>query len=56
MPLNGLLNLEYAQHVSGASMPIIRSWRLYVRYYRRWCAMPWLLVVGDQVQDSRLFV
>ena len=34
MPLNGLLHLQYAQHVSGTSMPIIRSSRLYVCYYR----------------------
>jgi hypothetical protein len=27
-----------------------------VCYYHLWCAMPWLLVVGDQVQDSRLCV
>ena len=25
-------------------------------YYRLWCAVPWLLVVGGQVQDSRLCV
>ena len=25
-------------------------------YYRIWCVMPWLLVVGDQVQGSRLCV
>ena len=31
-------------------MPIIRNSRLYVCYYRLWCAMPWLLVVGGQVQ------
>ena len=37
-------------------MPIIRSSRLYVCYYRLWCAMPWLLVVGGQVQDSWLGV
>ena len=29
----------YAQHVSGTSMPIIRSLRLYVCYYRLWCAV-----------------
>ena len=27
-------------------MPIIRSSRLYLCYYRIWCVMPWLLVVG----------
>jgi len=30
--------------------------RDYMCYYHLWCAMPWLLVVGDQVQDSRLCV
>jgi hypothetical protein len=29
---------------------------VYVCYYRLWCAMPWLLVVGGQVQGSRLCV
>jgi len=33
-------------------MPIIRSLRLYVFYYRLWRAMPWLLVVGGQVQAA----
>jgi len=56
MPLNGLLHLQYAQHISGTSMPIIRSLRLYVCYYCLWCAMPWLLVVEGQVQSSRLCV
>ena len=28
----------------------------YVSYYGLWCAMPWLLVVGGQVQGSRLYV
>ena len=37
----------YAHHTSSI---------LYVYYYRLWCAMPWLLVVGGQVQDSRLCV
>jgi hypothetical protein len=37
-------------------MPIIRSSRLYVCYYRLWCAMPWMLVVGGQVQGSRLCI
>ena len=37
-------------------MPIFRSSRLYMCYYRLWCAMLWLLVVGGQVQDSRLCV
>jgi len=45
-----------SQHVSGTSMPIIRSSSLYVCYYRLWCAMPWLLVVGGHVQGSRLCV
>ena len=53
MLLNGLLHLS-AQHVSGIYMPIIMSPRLYLRYYRIWCVMPWLLVVGGQVQGSRL--
>ena len=56
MPLNGLLHLQYAQRVSDTFMPIIRSSRLYVRYYRLWCAIPWLLVVGGQVQGSRLCI
>jgi len=34
-------------------MPIIRSLTLYLCYYRIWCVMPWLLVVGGQVQGSR---
>ena len=33
-------------------MPIIRSSRLYVCYYRLWFAMPWFLVVGGQVQAA----
>ena len=37
-------------------MHIIRSSRLYMCYYRLWCAMLWLLVVGSQVQGSRLGV
>jgi len=35
-------------------MPIIGSLRLYLCCYRIWCVMPWLLVVGSQVQSSRL--
>ena len=31
-------------------MPIIRSSRRYLCCYRIWCVMPWLLVVGGQVQ------
>ena len=38
------------------SMPIIRSARLYLCYCRIWCVMPSLLVVGGQVQGSRLCV
>jgi len=38
------------------SMSIIRSSRLYVCYYSLWYAMPWLLVVGRQVQGSQLCV
>jgi len=37
-------------------MPIIRSSRQYLCYYRIWCVMSWLLVVGGQVQGSRLCV
>ena len=37
-------------------MPIIRNSRLYLCYYRLWCAVPWLLVVGGQMQGSRLCV
>jgi len=37
-------------------MPIIRSSRLYLRYCRVWCVMPWLLVVGCYEQSSRLCV
>jgi len=50
MPLNGLLHLQYAQHVSGISMPIIRSSRLYVCYYHLWCAVLgcWLSGAGQQ--------
>ena len=39
MSLNALLHLWYAQHVSATCMPIIRSSRLYVCYYRLWCAV-----------------
>jgi len=39
MSLNALLHLRYAQHVSGISMPIIRSSRQYVCYCRLWCAV-----------------
>ena len=51
----GLLHLWYAQHVSGTSMPIIRSSRLYVLLPPMMCSA-WLLVVGGQVQSSRLCV
>jgi len=37
-------------------MTIIRSSTLYLCYYRIWCVIPWLLVVGGQVQGSRLCV
>ena len=37
-------------------MPILRSSRLYMCYYRLCCAMPWLLVVGGEMQDNRLCV
>ena len=30
--------------------------KIYLCYYRIWCVMPWLLVVGGQVQGSRLCV
>ena len=46
--------IALAEHVSGTSMSIIRSSRLYVCYYCLWHAMPLLLVVGGQVQGSRL--
>jgi len=39
MSLNALLHLCYALHVSGTSIPIIRSSRLYVCYCRLWCAV-----------------
>ena len=39
MLLNDLLHLQSAQHVSGTYMPIIRSSRLYLCYYRIWCVM-----------------
>jgi len=44
-----LLNMFRALNV-----PIIGSSRLhvYLCYYRIWCVMPWLLVVGGQVQGS----
>jgi len=51
-----VLHLQYARHISGTSMPIIRSSRPYVCYYRLWCAMPWFLVVRGQMQGSRLCV
>jgi hypothetical protein len=51
-----LIALIICSTVSGTFMPIIRSSRIYVCYYGLWCAMPWLLVVGGQVQDSRLCV
>jgi hypothetical protein len=56
MLLNGLLHLQSARHVSGTYMPIIRSSRLYLYCNGIWCVMPWLLVVGGQVQGSRLCV
>jgi len=37
MSLNIFLHLWYARHVSGTSMPIIRSSRIYVCYYPLWC-------------------
>jgi len=53
MSLNALLHLWYAQHVSGTSMPIIRSSRLYECYYRLWCAVLgcWLSGVRCRQQD-----
>jgi len=55
MPLNGLLHLQYAQHVSGNSIPIIRSSRL-LCVITSYCVQ--CLVVGcrGQVQDNRLCV
>jgi hypothetical protein len=55
MTLNGLLNLWSALHISGTYMPIVRSSRLYLGY-KMWCVVPKLLVVGRQVQGSRLCV
>jgi hypothetical protein len=55
MLLNNLLILQSVQHVSGTYMPIIRSSRLYL-CYSMWCVVPWVLVVGGQVQDGRLCV
>ena len=37
-------------------MSILRSSRLYLCYCLIWCLMLWLLVVGGQVQGSRLCV
>jgi len=54
--VNDFLHLQSARYVSGTYMPIIRSWRLYLCYYRMWCVMHWLLVVGCQEQSSRLCV
>jgi len=56
MLLNDLLHLLSAQHVSGTYMSIIRSSILHLCYDRTWCVMPWLLVVGGQVQGSSLDV
>ena len=53
MALYALLNLCYTQHVTGTSMPIIRSSRLYVCYCRLWCAV---LGCRGQVQGSRVCV
>ena len=51
-----LLHLWYAQQVSGTSMPINRSSRLYVCYCRLWCAVLGLWLSGGQVQGSRVCV
>ena len=37
-------------------MPIIRSSKIYLCYCRICCLAPWLLVVGGQVQGSRICV
>ena len=51
MPLNVLLHLKYAEHVSGTSMPIIRSSKPYVLLPPMVCSA-WLLVVGGQEQAA----
>jgi len=38
MSLNALLHLQYDQHISGTSMPIIRSSRLCVLLSRMVCS------------------
>jgi len=50
-----MLYCTYAQHVSGTSMPIIWSSRLYMLLAPMVCSA-WLLVFGCQVQGSRLCV
>jgi len=52
MSLNALLHLRYAQHVSGTSMPIIRSSRLYVCYYRLWCTVLGCWLSGVRCRTS----
>ena len=52
MSLNGLLHLQYAQHVSGTSIPIIRSSRLYVCYYRLWCAVLGCWLSGVRCREA----
>ena len=56
MSLYALLHLWYAQHVWGISMPIIRSSRLYVCYFRLWCTVRgwWLSGTGAGQQGVRL--
>ena len=55
MSLNALLHLRHAQHVLGTSMPMIRSSRLCVLLPPMVCSA-WLLVVGGQLQGSRVCV
>jgi len=50
------LFIALVKQVSGTYMPIVRSSRLYLCYYQTWCVIPCLLVVGGQVQVSRLCV
>ena len=55
MSLNALLHIRYAQQVSGTSVPIIWSSRLYVCYCRLWCAVLdcWLSGVRCKQQSMR---
>jgi hypothetical protein len=52
MSLYALLHLWYAQHVSGTSMPIIRSSRLYVCCCHLWCAVLSCWLSGDRCRAA----